>query len=272
MKIYIDSIFLDNFLITLVFIYETESIVNLRTKIFQKILASLISGTYVIFMIFFKLSYLNIFISKILLAVIVLYIAFLPAKISSLLKIGLVYFLVATLNLGAVYLTTNIFWVQVSLSTKILLYVISFAIGYVCVSSFWKIFKMQIKEDRYIYDVVIEMGGVKEKYRAFMDTGNTAYSYMYNLPVVFADIPKKNNLIELEKNKKIVKVNIEVKTLNNTTLETGYICDRLKVKINGEYEEFRTVIVFKNESDYIFNGCRMLLNYRLLEKRGGIML
>lgn len=271
MKIYIDSIFLENFVITLIFIYETERIVKLKAKTLQKILASLISAIYIILMIFFRLSYLNICISKILLAVIVIYIAFLPAKINTLLKLGLVYFLVTTLNLGAVYLITNIFSVQITPGIKILLYVISFSLGYVCISSFWKIFKMQIKEDKYVYDVVIEIGGVKEKYRAFLDTGNTAYSYIYNLPVIFADIPKKINLIELEKDKKTVKVKIEVKTLNNTTIETGYICDRLKVQINGEYQKLRAIIVFKNEDDYIFNGYEMLLNYRLFEKRGGII-
>lgn len=265
MKIYIDSIFLENVIITLIFLYETEYIIKIKTKTFQKVLSSVFSGAYIVLMLVLRINVFNIFVSKILLAFVITYIAFLPKTFKTLIKINVIYFLITTLNIGAINLMKNVFNIKDNNDIKTVLYTASFSVIYLALSNIWKIFKAQLKDNKYIYKVIIEAQNTKEEYRAFLDTGNTVYSYKFKLPVIFAESPKKINLLEIKRDLKVSKTNIEITTLNNKTIETGYVFNNIKIWEQGEYRKFDAVVIFKEKEQTNFNRYNMLLNYNIIK-------
>lgn len=269
MKVYIDIIFLENVIITMLLIYETEQIINIKVGVLQRSLASVFSGVYIVIMLVLKLNFLNMYICKLLIVFVNTYIAFLPKSLKLFIKINIIYFLVATINIGTIELIKNILNLNNNNNNiKILLYFSSFLLGYVSLSNIWKIFKIQAKEDGYLYKAIIKVQNVEEEYKAFLDTGNTVYCYEFDLPVIFATTPKKINIKKLEQDLEIIKTNIEVTTLNNKTIEKGYVLRDIEIIKQKEIKRFDAVVVFKNMQKNILTRHNMLLNFNMNKKEG----
>ena len=132
----------------------------------------------------------------------------------------------------------------------------------------WKIYKGEIKNNDLIYDVKIELNEKVYKYKAFLDTGNSVFSYTNNLPVIFAEVLDDEILTELE-NKEYF--HIRTVTLSNETSKKAYIFNKVEVTKNNKTWFVKTAVVFEKAKLSRDNSYNMLLNYILYtQDLGGI--
>lgn len=271
MKIYLDYIFIQNFLIDFILIKETAIISKQIIKNTNAVIASLTSSIYVIVMMYFRLEQLNYLICKFLLIIIMVFIAFKPDRLSKYLKITCVFLLVSSINVGTLIMLKQLLNIQeIGILTSILFYTIGLILSKFFITRMWKVYRQDIKSNNLIYDVKIKIGLNTYKYRAFLDTGNNVYSYTYNLPVLFASL--KDSRLEKEL-KKLNSFEINTVTLSNMAKKKAYILDNIEVIKDNSRHLVKAAVVFENIELSKNNEYDMLLNYILfVEKLGGIKL
>lgn len=187
MKIYLDYLFLENFLITVILIIETKMISKVSSKKSNVIISGLISAIYVVIMIIFKVQALNITILKITLSIVIVYLAFRPKTLKVQIKLMFIYYLLSIVNLGAVIFAKSLFNLRKGYLSNLIIYCTGLALSYVSIKHLWRIYKNNIKMNSLIYDVTINVLGSRYKYKAFLDTGNSVYSSEMKAPIIFAN-------------------------------------------------------------------------------------
>ena len=269
MIIYLDFIFIENFLIDYILLKETAYIARKTISNKNTILSALVASTYIVLMMYLKIQQLNYIFCKILLAIIMVYITFRPKEISEYLKIVLLLFLISVINVGTLIVITNLLNMQNANDLlKLVIYIGSFLLSNFFSSHMWEIYKREIKNNDLIYDVKLELSGRMYEYKAFLDTGNSVFSYTNNMPVIFAEILDKQMLKAL-KNKDYF--NIRTVTLSNQTNKKAYVFDNVKITKDGKNWFVKTAVVFEEIKLSKNNSYNMLLNYILYtQDLGGI--
>ena len=136
-------------------------------------------------------------------------------------------------------------------------------ITYVVTKQFWKVYRFNIKEDRLNIPVEMNISGENYIYNAFMDTGNTVYSYELGVPVVFAEYLSLKQKHDVQK---LPSAKITVSTISKKSSEKVML---VKGKLKDKYVRFGVVFVdtkLNKDNDY-----NMILNYKMFEENmGGI--
>jgi len=184
-------------------------------------------------------------------------------------KIIAMFFLISCINVGCLIILTNLLNMQkAKLLLRLVVYITSFTLSKFFAHQMWQIYKSKIKNDDLIYDVKLNLNEKTYKYKAFLDTGNSVYSYTNNLPVIFAEILDDEIVKEL-KNKEYF--NIRTITLSNETNKKAYIFENVEITKNEKVWFVKVAVVFeraKLSKDCSYN---MLLNYILYtQDLGGI--
>lgn len=271
MKVYLDYIFIENFLIDFILLKETSMLAKEKTKNRFLVLSSIISSAYVLLMVVLKVEILNYLISKILLAVVITYISFKPDIFKKYIRLLILFFAVSIINVGTVEVITNLLGInQIDGIQKVTIYISGFLISKLIIIDLWKIYKLNLKSKSLIYDVTLKMGKKKYKYKAFLDTGNNVYSYHNDLPIVFAEI-KDENQIKILDNMQSFEINTI--TLSNKTQKRAYLFNNVEIFKEGKTWYVDMGIVFEQSKFSKNNQYDMILNYILFsEKLGGISL
>ena len=261
MKIYIDYIFIENFFITLLCLYETKNFIQKNTKGKRIFMGAIISSAYVVLMLVLKVKILNFWTIKLLLSFVVIYIVFLPKKIKEELKITIIYWIVCFLNLGTIYGLENFFNIdKIAIKNKLLIYVVSFSLTFIMVKGIGLLVEGKKRAEQDEYTVRLTINGRIIYFNAFLDTGNNSFCYLKNLPVVFAEKP---NNISIEELIKLDKVTIKVQTINGKSIETGYVFKELEIYDSNLKQLRDAIIVFVDNSKFIGGSYNMILNKRM---------
>ena len=272
MTIYLDYIFIENFLIDCIFLKETSYIARKGITHRRIIISAIIASAYVVFMMYLKIEELNYFICKILLVIIMIYISFHPKSIDEYIKLIALFFLISVINVGTLTVVTNLLNIEnTNILLKLIVYIASLLLSKMVMQHMWKLYKQEIKSNDLIYQVKICLGDKIYKYNAFLDTGNNVYSYAYNIPVIFAEILDEDMSKEL-KNKEVKEsFNIRTVTLSNESNKRAYIFDKVEITKKDKTWYVRAAIVFEKTKLSKGSSYNMLLNYILYtQDLGGI--
>lgn len=269
MTIYLDYIFIENFIIDYILLKETSHITRKNISNKKTILAAIIASFYVVVMMYVKIQVLNYVFCKMLLVIVMVYIAFKPKQIREYLKITIFFFLISAINIGTLIVITNLFNLQqTNYLLKLIIYISSFILSKIFASYMWEVYKREIKNDDLIYDVKLELNGKVYKYKAFLDTGNSVYSYTNNLPVIFAELLDYDMLKDLE-NKECF--NIRTVTLSNEASKKAFIFNKVEIIKKDRSWFVKTAVVFERNKLSKDSSYNMLLNYILYTQYlGGI--
>lgn len=261
MRIYIDYIFIENFFITLLCLYETKNFIKRNAKCKRIYIGAIISSAYIILMLCLKVKILNFWIAKLLLSFVVIYIVFLPEKIKEQLRITINYWIVCFLNLGVIYGLKNFFNIdEINIKNKLLIYVVSFSLTFIIVKGMGLLVEGKKRVEQYEYKVRVTIKEKNFDFNAFLDTGNNSFCYLKNLPVAFAERP---NNIGIEELNKLDKVTIKVQTINGNSIETGYVFKQLEIYNNNLKLVRDAIIVFINGNQFNGGSYNMILNKRM---------
>lgn len=269
MTIYLDYIFIENFIIDYILLKETSHIARRKISNKNTIIAAIVASCYIVFMMYLKIEQLNYMFCKMLLVIVMVYIAFKPKEISEYIKVITLFFLISVINVGCLMVITNLFNMQnTNFLLKLVVYVGSFVLSKFFACHLWEIYKREIKKDDLIYDVKLELNGNVYEYKAFLDTGNSVYSYANNVPVIFAEILNDEMINKLE-NKEYF--NIRTVTLSKVANKKAYIFQNAEITKNKKTWFVKVAVVFEKTKLSKDGSYNMLLNYILYtQELGGI--
>lgn len=211
MTIYIDIVLIENVIMNYIILLATGIIAKEKIKHIKLILASLLGAIYTL------IAYVNIleiytnFALKILLSILIVYIAYNPQNVNKMWKMLLLFYLTSFAFGGAAFaliyivkpqdilMKNGLFLGTYPLKTIILGTAIAFGI----IITAFSIVKSKITKKDIIYDIEIKMNNKLIKTKALVDTGNMLKEPISNMPVVVIEkvllyncIPKEilNNL------------------------------------------------------------------------------
>ena len=199
MTVYLDIVLIENILMNYIILFATGFIQKNEMSQIRLIISSIFGGIYAI------VSYLNIipiysnFFMKILLSIIMVYIAFNPQNYKKMLKTILLFYLTSFVMGGCALALLYIINPQnINFENGVLIgtyplkvTIIAGIIGFIVIQIAFRINKRQVKKkDMYCkLDVVINKKIAKIK--AYVDTGNMLKEPITNIPVIIVEKSNK---------------------------------------------------------------------------------
>ena len=206
MTIYIDIVLLENLLMNYIILLGTGYIIKAKIKHIKLIISSFIGAIYAL------LAYMEIFpiyanfITKMLLAICMIYIGFNPKKIKGLIKELIVFFLVS-FSLGGcafallymikpqeIFVKNGVYIGVYPLKIALLGGITGFIITYIS----FKVVKNHINKNEIIYTAVIKIEEKKLEIKVLLDTGNMLKDPITGDTVIIVEKEKLYEILPIE--------------------------------------------------------------------------
>lgn len=254
MTVYIDVIFFENLFMNYIILQVLKKLLKTKTIIYRQFVSSLIGAIYSLLVCIFNYPFLNSFILKIILSIIIVYVFLKFQNIKRFIK-GLIYFYLISFFLGGMCFAIIYFF---NIKQTDIIYFTIFLIGYLFFVFFEKIIlliKSSFFDKNIYYDLEIYYMGKNIKVYGMLDTGNHLKEPFTGNPVIivykkiFNDFFGKD-FLEDEKNKLSEKITIiPFKTVGvENGLMIGVKPEKVKIKNDNDYlEKDNIVIAFSNK-------------------------
>lgn len=274
MTIYLDVIFLENLCMNYIILFATALILKNKIKYYRLIISSTLGGIYAIISLFNAFQMYTSLFFKILISIIMVYIAYNPNSIKELIKRIMLFYLTSFAFGGCAFALLYFIKPQ-EIFLKNGLYIGTYPIkiallggliGFCLIVNTFKLIKNRInKKDIYCY-IEIEFNNKKVSMKSLIDTGNMLKDPITGMPVIVVqkDILKDilpneilENISNIIGNDSCSIVNI----LENTEyvnrfklipfsslgvqhgLLLGFKADNVKIKYNEEVRELKKTII-----------------------------
>lgn len=299
MTIYLDIVLLENLCMNYIILFATGYIMKIKMKQGKLILSSLLGGVYAV------ISYLEIlplysnFSMKILLSVLMVYIAFAPKEIKKLAKQLIIFYLISFAFGGCAFallyfikpqeilMKNGVYIGTYPIKIALLGGIIGFIITYIA----FRIVKTKIRKKDMLYKITIKIEEKEISVNAMLDTGNLLKEPITGMPVIvvqknelYSVIPEKvlNNIEELigGENKELIN-NLEEKEYltkfrlipfssigKQNGLMLGLKADEVYIELEEENERRTDVIIgIFSQALTKNNTYTALIGLDLLERR-----
>ena len=214
MTIYIDIVLIENLIMNYIILFTTAVVLKIKVNHIRLILASLLGAGYSIIAYMGIIKVYSSIILKIILSVLIIYIAFNPQNIKKMCKDLLLFYLVSFVFGGAAFaliyiikpqnilMKNGLFLGTYTLKTVMLGAVVAFCI----IIGAFAIIKNKISKKDMFCEIEILINQKKIKTKAMIDTGNMLKEPITNVPVIVVEhillyscMPKEilNNLQEI---------------------------------------------------------------------------
>ena len=214
MTIYIDVVLIENLIMNYIILLATGLILKIRIKHIRLIIGSFLGAIYTIIGYIGILEIYSSFILKIILSIMIVYIAYYPQSLKKMWKELLFFYLTSFVFGGVAFsliyivkpqeiiMKNGLFLGTYPLKTVILGAIVAFII----IVTAFKIIKSKISKKDLICEVIVEIENEKITTKALIDTGNMLKEPITNTPVVVIEhtllydvIPKEilNHLEEI---------------------------------------------------------------------------
>lgn len=202
MTLYLDIVLLENLIMNYIILFATGLISKIDIKQFKIIISSLIGASYAIISFITSLNLYNTIILKVILSIVMIYIAFNPKNVKKLVKELLVFYLISFAFGGCAFFLLYYIKPQDILSKNGVLigsYPLKIAVlggilGFFIVNITFKLIKDKIDKSNLICNIEITYEEKVVKLNALMDTGNLLKDPISGYSVIVAEA---NKLIEI---------------------------------------------------------------------------
>ena len=273
MTVYIDVVFIENLVINYIILYATGIISKTKIKQIRILIGSLIGALYSIIYYLINLKIYSSFILKIILSIVIIYVAFNSKNIKILMKQTILFYLVSFVFGGAaisiIYMVNS---KGITIQNGVLVgnytlktVLIGIIIAYITVIVAFKIVKTKFSKKDLLCDVEITLNEKKIHTKAMLDTGNLLKEPITNMPVIVMEhtlfydiIPKEilNNIDEIlggdlsnipENIQKEYISRLKVIPFSSLGKQNGMLmgikADGLKIKQNDDVKNIDKVII-----------------------------
>ena len=239
MTIYIDILFLENFILNFIILYGAGLISKSKIRFGKIAIGSLIGAVYAIMYYYMKSKIYSNLIIKITSSIVMIYIAFTPKSMKEMIKIIVFFYLTSFAfggaALGAIYvMDTQKITIQngviigdYTLKTIFLGVVIAFVIV-ICA---FKLVRSKFSKKDLFCNIIIKINQKEIKTRAMLDTGNLLKEPITNIPVVVVEHTLLEGIIPTE-------------ILDNIENILGGDLEKISEKTKNEYMSRLKVIPF----------------------------
>ena len=195
MTIYIDVVFIENLIMNYIILFATSIILKVKVKHIRLILASALGAIYSIIAYMSILEMYSSVILKIILSVIIVYIAYNPQNVKSMWKYLVIFYMTSFVFGGAAFaliyivkpqdilMKNGLFLGTYPLKTIILGAIVAFI---VIVTSF-KLVKSKISKKDMFCTIKININKIEIETKAMIDTGNLLKEPISNTPVIVVE-------------------------------------------------------------------------------------
>lgn len=239
MTIYLDVIFLENIVINYIMLYVTGIISKAQIKQKRLILGALIGAVYSIIYYLFRLKIYSSFIIKIILSIVIIYVAFKSTNFKDLIKKILLFYLSSFVFGGAaiaiIYMVNS---QNITIQNGVLVgsytlrtVLIGIVVAYFTIIFAFKIIKISKKD--LICDIEVTLNNKIIRTKALIDTGNLLKEPITNLPVIVMEHTLLYDVMPKE-------------ILNNVEEILGGDFSKIPVYIKEEYSSKLKVIPFSS--------------------------
>ena len=216
MEIYIEDVFLDNFLIDLILLWCVSKILRFNAKAWQLLFSAIVGVGLTVLSLFFSPQGVISLLYKILCGVIMVLIIS-PKGVKRFILgyftfVALTFFMggictAIALSFGSVALTeTGQIAYTLSLPMGIVIGII-FALGFLCVK-FTFALKNKLRVDNFIFSAEISSCGTSQKFQAFLDTGCKLCDPTTSKPVIFISYPAFQKMFDVPISSLLLKKNL----------------------------------------------------------------
>lgn len=294
MTFYIDVILIENIIMNYIIVLTTSIICKADTKQIRMFLASALGGLYAIMLYMTELKVYTNHITKILLSICMVYIAFNPKNIKIMMKQLVIFYLTSFCFGGAAYyllycispnLIKSINGVLVG-TYPIKIAVLGAILGFFIINISFKLIKNRLTKKDMLYDVDIFYKEKNANIKVILDTGNLLSDPITNMPVLIVEAEKLSNIIPKDILNNVDKliyseafdsVNEEIKTRcsiipfssigKNNGIILGFRPDYIKIYTEGGEEIIKKVIIGIHNNKIAKNGLYSgLIGLNLLNK------
>ena len=206
MTIYLDVIFLENLILNFLILYAVGIETKSKVKFVRIVVSSVVGSAYTVLLYMINNDFFHSIIMKILLSLVMNYIAYKTNKIKEILK-KIVYFyltsfvfgggalaLVYVVNTGKISIYNGIIFGKYTLLTIMIGVIVSFI---VIIMSF-KLVKNKITKKDLVCNIKIIVNDKQIQTKALIDTGNFLKEPITNIPVIVAEHKLLKNIISDE--------------------------------------------------------------------------
>lgn len=195
MTIYIDIVLLENLIMNYIILLATGLIMKLKIKNIRLLFSSLVGAIYSILAYAEILEIYSNIILKIILSIIIIYIAYNPQNVKQLCKTLLLFYLTSFAFGGAAFaliyivrpqdiiMKNGLFLGTYPLKTVILGAIIAFGV----IITAFSVVKNKISKKTLFCDIEIKINGKIIKTKAMLDTGNMLKEPITNTPVIVVE-------------------------------------------------------------------------------------
>jgi len=203
MTLYIDLILLENVIMNYIIILTTGMVCRANIKQLRIILSSLLGAVYAIIIYILKFKIYTNQITKVIVSICMVYVAFNSNNIKVMIKQLLIFYLTSFCFGGVAYyllyninpnLIKNINGVFVG-SYPIKIAILGGILGFFIINISFKIIKNKLTKKDMLYDVDIYYKEEKSSIKVILDTGNLLTDPITNIPVLIVEDKKLTNII-----------------------------------------------------------------------------
>ena len=251
MKVYLDIIFVINFLLDFNILYIVNKVLK-RSVSIKKIILSSLLGEFTLLFLFINISSVSLFIIKIILCFVMCLVSFGYTSIKYTINNMTYVYMVSTIYGGILY------FIKSNINNKFMYLVILIILLPFISIEIIKSFKRIKSNYNYYYEIKINFSkSLNIKLNSFLDTGNKLKDPYTNKGIILVDINKISKLIHIRS-----PIYVPYKTLNNSGLIK---CIKpLSIEINGK--SFTNYLIGLSEDKFNIDGIDCILNYMLLEE------
>lgn len=299
MTIYLDVILLENLCMNYIILFATGLIHKVKIKSIRILISSLIGGIYAVLSYVPILEIYSNIVFKIILSVVMIYIAFRPVNVKHLFKQLIIFYLVSFAFGGCAFallyfikpedilvrngVLTGTYPIKIALLGGI--------VGFIIVNIAFKVVKGKLSKKDMFCEVSICIEEKKKTIKAFIDTGNLLKDPISGTPVIVVEanqleelIPKQivlnlNEILEGKDVESLTKLPIEYISKfriipfsslgKQNGILLGFIADKVMIKTEENETELINIIIGIYEKSLTRNGAYTgLVGIDIIERCG----
>lgn len=203
MTVYLDVVFLENVLMNYIIIFATGVVLKDECKKWRIFAGSLVGAVYTIVMYLNIIPIYSNFFMKLLLSIVIVYVAFKPRSVKRLIKDLVIFYLVSFVFGGCVFALMYFLKPQMAQirngvfvgAYPLKVAIIGGIVAFIFLQISFKIVKTKISKKDMIYTVEVNLNGKLIQVKALLDTGNLLKDPITSLPVVVIEQKSLSSVI-----------------------------------------------------------------------------
>lgn len=271
MEVYIEYAFIDNFIIDFLLIKISTKCAKIKTNLLRLLVASFIGALIAVVLPLFKVNGIFVFPIKILLGLLITFVAGNYVKLIDYFYASLYFFVLTFLSGGVIIALFNLANIDYE-SYFILNYNSFIPIGITFLAVYFAtkglIFLVEklikgLESETFRRKCMVIINGKKVTAEGFIDTGNKLYDNLTGFPVIVAS---KNFIKKLAENSALPNSyrNLKIETVNGESTIKIFYVDKLLIYKGVIANIYNNVLIGEGSNNLYVDGyCDLLLHYTL---------